>query len=66
MRHEDIFLGVDKVVGTCCEVSLSLFQHILLNLFGDVDIIVLPPFSRLEVICVAVVMSAVCSAFMDQ
>ena len=66
VRDEHVFLRVDEVIGAGCEVPLAFFEHVLLDFFGDVDVVVLAPLGSLEVVSVAVVMPAVCSAFVDQ
>lgn len=66
MRHQYILLGIDQIVGTGGIDSLAFLQDVFLDFLTDVDVVVLPPLLRLEVVGVAVVVATVGPAFVDE
>jgi hypothetical protein len=59
-------LGIDQVVRAGGVDALSLPEDLLLDLLSDVEVVILPPFLFLLVEQIAVVVSAVCAAFVNQ
>lgn len=66
VRHKHVFKYINQIICTCSINAFSLFEHLLWWLFRNVDIIVLSPNVRLDIIDIAVVMSHFCASFMDQ
>lgn len=64
--HQYFLLSVYEIVRTGNVHSFPLLEHLLLNFFSDVDVVVLPPLAGLYVIRVAVVMPTVRTALVDQ
>lgn len=64
--NQDLFLGIDKVVGTCVIGSPCFLHHIGFHFLRNVDVIILSPSLGLEIEGITVIVTAISASLVNE
>ena len=65
-RNEHSLFGIDQVIRASKIDASGFFHNLSLNFFRDVYIIIFPPGFSFKIVSVTIIVTTICTSFMDE